>query len=466
MRGPWAFAALLLAAACGTGTDGKPVTPTTPAPQPPPLPELTAPTGLKVAELRSDERGYTWITGTWNSVPGVQEYLVGFRFDDDETEFADLVTEPSFTTPEGLGPGRLMHVRVRALRERVAGPWSEPVTGGAPPPPPEKPTGIRVADAGPDFILWTWDPVEGATSYLVSAFPTGEGFRPEDAVEVEVPAFRLDRLDLGDRYSIYLRAVRETAGGRAVGPWSEVGIGATRRSPLPPHPLFRDRRFDRTLWQELVFGWWKCHDDPSVCTPQLEARITLTLEQQPSFYISTHDDEGNSTFSVSEIATIRRAIPDAVEALTGRAFRGEVLWGDAPFSEEGWVTIVQYPVNEHFCGWAGLGWPAGLVRVVETVGTGDGSGCGSLSLRDLVLHEIGHALGFSHVTDTHHLMHPGLEVSDSSASERFHGRLAYELGRFHPYVDDRTHARTTTTALPAPEPVVIECPAPHGAGPW
>ena len=137
---------MLLAAACGCDTSVAPYSPALPpapapepspppAPEPPPPPELTAPTGLKVADLTTDDRGYTWITWTWNPVPGVQEYLVGFRFDDDETEFGDLVTEPSFTTPEGLGPGRVMHVRVRALRERVAGPWSEPVTGGAPPEP-------------------------------------------------------------------------------------------------------------------------------------------------------------------------------------------------------------------------------------------------------------------------------------------------------------------------------------------
>ncbi|MXX85278.1 MAG: hypothetical protein F4Y71_02345 [Acidobacteria bacterium] len=45
MRGTWALSALLLAAACGTGTDGKPVAPPTtpepaPAPEPPPEPRV------------------------------------------------------------------------------------------------------------------------------------------------------------------------------------------------------------------------------------------------------------------------------------------------------------------------------------------------------------------------------------------------------------------------------------------
>ncbi len=342
-------------------------------------------------------------------------------------------------------------------------PPTTPEPAPAPPPPPEppgKPTGIRVAEAGPGFILWTWDPVEGATSYLVSAFPAGEGYRPADAIEVEAPFFRFDALELG-WYWIYLRAVRETAGGRAVGPWSDRGTGATVRNPLPPHPLFQDRRFDRTLWQELVFGWWKCHDDPSRCSPPLEARWTLTLEQQPSVYIRTHDDEGRRTFSDSEIETIRRTVREAVVALTGRPFRGEVLWGDAPFSEEGWIAVVQYPVNEHFCGWAKLGATAGLVRVVETVGTDDGSGCGSLSFRALVRHEIGHALGFSHVTETSHLMNPSLEVSNFSAPERLHARLAYQLGRWHPYVDDRSSVTTTREVAPddfePADPQIVVC---------
>ncbi len=123
------LAALLLAAACGTGTDGKPVTPPT-TPEPAPAPE-------------------------------------------------------------------------------------------APPEPPGQPTGIRVVDQGQDFIVWAWDPVDSATGYEAGVFPafTPPGERGEPIITVE-PTVRAEGLEPETEYEIYVRAVRETAGERAVGPWS------------------------------------------------------------------------------------------------------------------------------------------------------------------------------------------------------------------------------------------------------
>lgn len=113
-----------------------------------------------------------------------------------------------------------------------------PPTAPAPAPPsepPGKPTGIRVVEAGVYFLVWAWDPVEAATSYEAHAFPLGTppSERPPLMVTVE-PTFRADGLEPGTAMGIFVRAVRETAEGRAVGPWSDQGTGKTLTPPSPP----------------------------------------------------------------------------------------------------------------------------------------------------------------------------------------------------------------------------------------
>ena len=142
-RTPWALAALLVAAACGTGTDGKPVAPpTSPAPEPPPP---------------------------------------------------------------------------------------------APPPPPpgplDRPTGIRVVEVGQTFIVWAWDPVEGATHYHVWVFLAGS---PEaqrgDIIVTRSPMVRAEGLEPGE-FEIWVRAVREMDSGRTVGGFSAGPVVHTQREP-------------------------------------------------------------------------------------------------------------------------------------------------------------------------------------------------------------------------------------------
>ena len=116
-------------------------------------------------------------------------------------------------------------------------PTAVPTTPEPPPEPPGKPTGIRVVDAGPDFLVWVWNPVEGATSYEAHAFPYGTppSERPPLQVTVE-PTFRADGLEPGTVMGIFVRAIRETAGERAVGLWSDQGTGRTLTLQPPNAP--------------------------------------------------------------------------------------------------------------------------------------------------------------------------------------------------------------------------------------
>lgn len=106
----------------------------------------------------------------------------------------------------------------------------------APAPPalaPEAPgqvTGIEV-EVGTDFLRWSWPRVEGATGYQGHAFPEGTPQSERGALEsFEEPTFLAEGLEPSTAWGFYVRAVRETAGGRAVGPWSR-GYGNTWGEP-------------------------------------------------------------------------------------------------------------------------------------------------------------------------------------------------------------------------------------------
>ena len=334
------------------------------------------PTGLKVAELTTNEEGYTWITWTWDPVPGIEEYLVGLRYDEEETEYVFHVSEPTFTTP-GLSPVHVAHLRVATFREGLAGPWSEPVTG--------------------------------------------------------------------------------------------------RASSVTPPTIFQDPRFDRSFWRELVFDAYDCPETaggrhhtnaPAGCSyvaatglvPHVEERSIYVLDTtSPDFYIRTHDDAGDPTFSRSEITEMRRLIPRTMQALTGDPYVGQIVEGKEDRDQEEWITVVEVPADaerfKNVCGRARLGFLPGRIWLVE--------GCQTFGAT--FVHEIGHAMGFSHVSNQCDAMFSGGSCNATwfSSREIWHARLAYELGRFHPYIDDRSQTMTKTTALPMPEPLVIECPGPH-----
>ena len=90
-------------------------------------------------------------------------------------------------------------------------------------------------DAGLDFLVWAWDPVENATGYEGHAFPDGTPVSERPPLQVTMdPTFRADGLEPGTVMVFLVRAIRETAGGRAVGPWSEPATGETLKPPSPP----------------------------------------------------------------------------------------------------------------------------------------------------------------------------------------------------------------------------------------
>jgi len=133
----------------------------------------------------------------------------------------------------------------------------EPVV--LPPEAPAIPTNIQVSDRGFDFIEWSWDSVENATSYQAHAYLSGtpSDQRPPLQTVVE-PVFLARGLEQLTLYTMHVRAVSETAGGRAVGLWAR-GL-STSTLPPPPGPLAscksqRQRALDWEHDATLVAKW-------------------------------------------------------------------------------------------------------------------------------------------------------------------------------------------------------------------
>ena len=97
---------------------------------------------------------------------------------------------------------------------------------------PEPPTNVRVVEYGQTFLVWEWDPVEAATGYEVVVFPEGTPV-PERTPSsiVSESTYRAEGLEPGTAWELVIRALRETAGGRAASPWVGRFSGSTWGKP-------------------------------------------------------------------------------------------------------------------------------------------------------------------------------------------------------------------------------------------
>ena len=102
----------------------------------------------------------------------------------------------------------------------------------------------------------------------------------------------------------------------------------------------------------------------------------------------------------------------------------------------GWITIRIVPrgsgpdwIQNAHCGGAYIGANPGSIWLI------DAPECTTDRMRArMLVHELGHALGLYHVPDDDAVMKQFTWTTTFSAAERFHGPLAYEVGRGRPLV--------------------------------
>lgn len=274
--------------------------------------------------------------------------------------------------------------------------------------------------------------------------------------------FRVDGLE-GDGYRVEVVALGyEPAASIIVERTAtvhEFDISFTLDPAKDPAPTI-DSRFRRSFWDAFAFDMFDCPDEDACPDYYRDGAGPLPLEERPLYvlphpspniYIRTERANGEPGFSSSQIRTLRRVIPAAIADLTGEPFTGEITEGSADRDEDGWITVVavriaddpeQWERNDDgsiLCGRARIGWTNGRIRLsLDAVrSTPTRRYCW---LDSIIRHEVGHAMGFFHVSSTSHVMAPFARGRDFSSRERYHGQLAYQMERYTRYADGPAYA--------------------------
>ena len=150
----------------------------------------------------------------------------------------------------------------------------------------------------------------------------------------------------------------------------------------------------------------------------------------PSFYVRTTDENGRA-ISSGVLRTITNTIRTAVRDFTGGRFNAAAIDTGSSTRREraGWVNVHIVQETDGACGTAFVGANPGQITLLHS-----GCGCddGEIS-SEIVAHEVGHALGFFHVSDRRSLMYPFVTGNCPNGSltptERHHASVAYSRPR-------------------------------------
>jgi hypothetical protein len=294
-------------------------------------------------------------------------------------------------------------------------------TNPTPPPPPTPVTGWSVAGQLVDTvegqplsgarIAPTWD-LSAVTSGSDGAYSLSASANPPSA------PYRLS-ITAPDIVS------RELWVGWQNGARTAVTLDAVRlRAP-----------FSLEFYRQFVRG---TYDQPGA------PYAVFRLMDSPKFYVKTVDQNGRA-IEPEVLAVVREAIPRAVsEFSAGRLSVTTLETGtETRATATGWiiVDIRRDPNERQTCGFANIGATAGSITLNDDV-----CSCGSNKIPGaLVLHEVGHALGFFHVPDRNSVMYPFLPGNcpsgTLSAAEKFHAAIAYSRPRGNTEPDNDPSSR-------------------------
>ena len=222
-----------------------------------------------------------------------------------------------------------------------------------------------------------------------------------------------------------------------------IGWQSGSRTNVALDVIRQQAPFSMEFYRQFVRGTYDASGAPYAVLRWMEA---------PRFYMKTVDQNGRA-IEPEVLAVVREAIPRAVAEYSAGRLSVSVL---ETGTEErppatGWINVVirRDPNERQTCGFANIGANPGSMTFNSDV-----CSCGSNKIPGaLVLHEVGHAMGFFHVPDRNSVMYPFLPgncpTGTLSQAEKYHAAIAYSRprGNRDPDIDPSSRQFVTAPAI-------------------